>query len=102
MIQNSTLIALIVDYSATTALFILQAWHPELSETLPPFAHPGGPRSKLHGNLMGRLTLSAAQNNLGSLYLALLCFSGFKPSIQLLYFFCAQLNLGRCSTHPGI
>ena len=51
---------------------------------------------------MRRLTLSAPQNYLGSLYLALLCLSGFKPSIQLVRLLCAQLNLGRRSTHLGI
>jgi hypothetical protein len=102
LIKNSSLDALIVDDSAPTALFILQAWHPQFSETLSPFAYPGGSRPKLPGYLMRRLTLSATQNYLGSLDLALLCLSGFKPSIQLLRLFCAEQNLGRRSTHSGI
>jgi hypothetical protein len=51
---------------------------------------------------MRRFTLSAAQNYLGSLYFALLCFSGFKPFVQLVGLFSIKLNLRRSSTHPRI
>src|SRR5438876_12363347 len=51
---------------------------------------------------MRRLTLSAPQNYLGALHLALLCLSGFNPSIQLVCLFRTKFDLGRHSTHPGI
>ena len=54
--------------------------------------------SQLPGNLMRRLTLSTAQNYLGSLHLALLCLSGFKPSTQLLcLFWASSSSLPRCA-----
>ena len=51
------------------------------------------------GNLMRRLTLGAPQHYLGALPLALLCFSGFNPFIQLLCLFRTKFNLGH---HLGI
>jgi hypothetical protein len=60
---------------------------PQLSETLAPLTHPGGSRPEFLGNLMRRLTLSAPQNYLGPLHLALLCLSGFNRSIQLVCLF---------------
>src|ERR1700751_5734426 len=82
--------------------FILQPRNPQLSETLAPLTHPGGSRPEFLGNLMRRLTLSAPQNYLGALHLALLCLSGFNPSIQLVCLFRTKFDLGRHSTHPGI